>query len=66
MTATINGPGVRAYNSWRTGFTATLATLGNGNYGPVVSALAAGTGAQAVASAVAASPWGTAPFTAAC
>lgn len=66
VTATINGPGVRAYNSWRTGFTATLATLGNGNYGPVVSALAAGTGAQAVASAVAASPWGTAPFTAAC
>ena len=66
VTATINGPGVRAYNSWRTGFTATLATLGNGNYDPIVSALSAGTDAQAVASAVAASPWGTAPFTATC
>ena len=62
----INSAGVRAYPSWQAGFTATLATLGNGNYGPIVSALRSGSSAQAVADAVAASPWGTSPFQAAC
>ena len=62
----MNSAGVQAYPSWRSGFTATLATLGNGRYGPVLSALSAGTSARAVADAVAASPWGTAWFQADC
>jgi len=62
----VNSAGVKAYPSWQAGFTATLATLGNGRYGPVRSALTAGTSAQAVADAVAGSPWGTGPFQAAC
>jgi hypothetical protein len=62
----INSAGVQAYPSWRAGFTATLATLGNGNYGPILSALSSGASAQAVADAVAASPWGTSGFQASC
>jgi len=62
----MNSAGVQAYPSGRSGFTATLATLGNGRYGPVLSALSAGTSARAVADAVAASPWGTAWFQADC
>lgn len=62
----MNSAGVQAYPSWQAGFTATLATLGNGSYGPIRSALAAGSSAQAVAQAVAVSPWGTSPFQAAC
>jgi hypothetical protein len=62
----INSVNVQAYPSWQSGFTATLATLGNGDYGPIRSALAAGGSAQAVADAVAASPWGTGAFQAAC
>ena len=62
----INNVNVQAYPSWQAGFTATLATLGNGNYGPIVSALRAGSSAQAVADAVAASPWGTGGFQASC
>ena len=62
----INSAAVRAYPSWQAGFTATLATFGNGNYGPIVSALRSGSSAQAVADAVAASPWGTSPFQVAC
>jgi hypothetical protein len=62
----INSVNVQAYPSWQAGFTATLATLGNGNYGPILSALRSGTSAQAVTDAVAASPWGTAAFQASC
>lgn len=62
----MNSAGVQAYPSWQAGFTATLATLGNGNYGPIRSALSSGTSAQAVADAVAASPWGTSAFAASC
>ena len=62
----MNSAGVQAYPSWQAGFTATLATLGNGSYGPILSALSSGGSAQAVADAVAASPWGTSPFQAAC
>ena len=58
--------GVQAYPSWRSGFAATLATLGNGHYPAILSALSAGTSARAVADAVAASPWGTAYFQANC
>jgi hypothetical protein len=61
-----NPAGVQAYTSWAQGFGATLATLDGGDYGPIRSALAAGDSAQAVADAVAASPWGTGPFTATC
>ena len=62
----VNPAGVQAYPSWREGFTATLDTLRNGLYGAILAALAAGNSAQAVADAVAASPWGTRPFDAEC
>jgi hypothetical protein len=62
----INSVSVQAYTSWAEGFRATLATLGNGSYGPILAALSAGDSARAVADAVAASPWGTAPFRAGC
>lgn len=57
---------VQAYPSWQSGFQATAATLDNGRYGGILAALRAGNSAQAVADAVAASPWGTGPFTARC
>ena len=66
VTATINSHGVRAYDSWQTGFTATVTVLDNGLYGPILAALSAGSSAQAVADAVGSSPWGTAPFQATC
>jgi hypothetical protein len=62
----VNSVSVQAYTSWAEGFRATLATLGNGRYGPTLAALSAGDSAQAVAGAVAASPWGTGPFQASC
>ena len=62
----MNSVNVQAYTSWQEGFTATLATLGNGDYGGILSALSAGDSAQAVADAVAGSPWGTGSFTATC
>jgi hypothetical protein len=62
----VNPVGVQAYPSWSEGFQATLATLANGDYGAILSALTAGDDAQAVADAVAGSPWGTGPFTASC
>jgi hypothetical protein len=57
---------VQAYPSWAEGFRATLTTLGYAPYGGIRSALAAATSAQAIADAVAGSPWGTGPFNAAC
>ncbi len=62
----VNSVGVQAYPTWQDGLRATVTTLDNGLYGPVLAALAAGTSAQAVADAVTASPWGTGPFTASC
>ena len=62
----INSVNAQAYPSWRAGFTATLTTLGNGNYGPILAALRSGGSAQAVADAVAAFPWGTSAFQASC
>ncbi|MGO8683916.1 MAG: hypothetical protein ACLQUT_04985 [Thermoleophilia bacterium] len=59
----MNWVGVQAYTSWARGFQATVATLYNGNYTAIIAALKAGTSAQAVADAVAASPWGTQQFT---
>ncbi len=64
----VNSVGVQAYPSWQEGLAATIATLRGDrrDYGPILAALAAGNNAQAVAAAVAASPWGTEPFTATC
>jgi hypothetical protein len=64
--STMNSAGVRAYTSWQAGFAATLTTLGYPAYAGIRSALSAGDNAQAVADAVAGSPWGTVPFTATC
>lgn len=58
----MNGVGVKAYTSWAEGFTATIATLRNGLYGPILAALQKGDDALAVAAAVAASQWGTGAF----
>jgi len=62
----INAVGVQAYTSWPEGFTATVATLSNGDYPGILAALRAGDNAQAVAGAVGASPWGTGYFSAGC
>ncbi len=58
----MNGVGVKAYTSWAEGFVATVATLRDGLYGPILAALQRGDDALAVATAVAASPWGTEAF----
>lgn len=55
----INSAGVEAYTSWDQGLTATTATLQNGAYAPILSALATGTDPQSVLDAIVASPWGT-------
>jgi hypothetical protein len=62
----MNSVGVQAYPSWKSGLRATITTLGNGNYPGILAALRSGGSAQAVADAVAASPWGTGPFQASC
>jgi len=59
----MNSVGVKAYVSWRQGFKATLNTLHNGYYDGILKALRRGDSAQAVADAVADSPWGTHAFT---
>lgn len=58
-----NSVGVKAYTSWAQGLRATVITLRNGFYGGILAALRRGDDAQAVADAVAASPWGTGTFT---
>ena len=58
-----NSVGVKAYKSWKQGLDATVITLRNGYYGGILDALQRGNDAQAVADAVAASPWGTGSFT---
>jgi hypothetical protein len=62
----VNPVGVQSYTSWRQGLAATAATIRNGLYPGVLAAFEAAGGAQAVADAVSASPWGTQPFTAEC
>jgi hypothetical protein len=62
----INSKNVQSYPDVRSGLAATVHTLYNGRYGPVVAALRTNNSAQQVADAVAASPWGTQPFTASC
>lgn len=55
----MNSVGVQAYSSWDQGFDATIKTLRNGYYKGILSALSSGKSANAVASAVTSSPWGT-------
>ncbi len=62
----VNSVGVQAYPDRATGLRATVTTLNNGYYGPILAALRSGDDAQAVADAVARSPWGTLPFGASC
>ena len=62
----VNLVGVQAYTSWRQGLRANADTIRNGYYPGVLAALEAGGDAQAVADAVAQSPWGTQPFSASC
>ena len=59
----MNSVGVKAYSSWAVGLKATRITITNGRYGGILAALRAGSDAQAVADAVADSPWGTGSFT---
>jgi hypothetical protein len=59
------GHGVQAYVSWDQGTAATLATLHNGLYGPILTALRTGS-AQDIANTVALSLWGTGRFTVTC
>lgn len=59
----MNSVGVKAYVSWAQGFKATLNTLHNGYYDGILRALMKGDDSQAVADAVADSPWGTHHFT---
>ena len=58
-----NSVGVKAYTSWAQGLKASVITMRNGYYGGILDALRRGNDAQAVADAVAASPWGTGSFT---
>lgn len=60
----MNSVGVKAYLSWAQGLAATVNTFHNGLYEGILAALRAGNDAQAVANAVAASPWGTGSFAA--
>jgi hypothetical protein len=62
----INRARVQAFPTWAEGLQANATAITNGRYQPVLAALAAGDNAQAVADAVAASPWGTAWFPADC
>jgi hypothetical protein len=58
-----NPAGVKSYTSWDQGLTATVSTLMNGRYSDILSALATGSSAQDVVSAVTSSPWGTKTIT---
>lgn len=62
--ASINSVGVKAYTSWQQGLTATISTLSGSAYAGIRSALSGGNNAQAVADAIASSPWGTESFSA--
>jgi hypothetical protein len=57
-----NSVGVKAYTSWLQGLKATVITLHNGYYAGILAALGRGNDSQAVADAVASSPWGTGSF----
>lgn len=54
-----NDVGVKTYTSYEQGVQATVQTLLNGMYGNIIDTLRKGSDANAVADAIAASPWGT-------
>lgn len=54
-----NSVGVKNYTSYEQGLQATVETLTNGRYQPILDALRNGSSAMAVGEAVEASPWGT-------
>jgi murein DD-endopeptidase MepM/ murein hydrolase activator NlpD len=54
-----NKEGVKSFTSWDQGYQATIKTLNNGLYGPVLKALSAGNNSRAVLKAVNHSKWGT-------
>ena len=56
---TLNSAGVQDYLSWEQGVQATVKTLLNGRYGPLVAAMRSGKSSLAMALALKASPWGT-------
>jgi hypothetical protein len=58
-TGNYNSVGVKEYATPQQGIAATAATLENGRYGNILSALRHGTDAKLAAAALAASPWGT-------
>jgi len=62
----MNSKHVQVYTSWTQGLDAAGATLGGPDYGGIRAALSAGNNAQAVATAVGASVWGTQRFLASC
>jgi hypothetical protein len=59
---TYNFDGVKNYPTERAGIESTWTTLINGKYPEVLATMKAGASAVAMAEAVAASPWGTEPF----
>jgi hypothetical protein len=59
---TWNSVGVKSYPDWRTAIRASAQTLRNGQYRGILAALKTGRDAEAVARAVAGSPWGTGDF----
>lgn len=54
-----NSVGVRNFTSYEQGLATTVQVLNNGKYGDILAAFRSGTNAQAVAGAIAQSPWGT-------
>lgn len=54
-----NSVGVKNFATYEDGLAANLKVINNGRYGNILDALRAGTSAEAVARAIAASPWGT-------
>jgi len=54
-----NSVGVKNYLSYADGLTANITAITNGRYTNILNALRAGNSADAVAQAIAASPWGT-------
>jgi hypothetical protein len=62
----MNSAGVQVFTSYAQGLDANVTVARMPAYAGVRSALAAGNNAQAVADAVASSPWGTEPFEANC
>lgn len=56
--SSINSVGVKSYKNWTQGLNATVETLRNGRYEPILAALRSGD-ATAVANAIGKTPWGT-------